>query len=122
MQTERARGSKKRAMPRTYNGGSTVIGPGRKWSDHADFPVDEQLRWRRPAKLQKSLARGTRKVTQAELLQALGISRRAMRSRGRGLILKRLVVEVLLAADGNPNPNHQIVKNLVREMKRGPTT
>jgi len=45
-----------------------------------------------------------------------------MRSRGRGLILKRLVVEVLLAADGNPNPNHQIVKNLVREMKRGPTT
>jgi len=29
-------------MPGTYNGGGTIIGPGRHFSDHKAFPVPEQ--------------------------------------------------------------------------------
>lgn len=84
-------------MPGTLNGGGTIIGPGRRWSDHRDFPVGETP----PDDLMS-----TTTLTQADLLAALGISRQAMRSKRRGDVLEELVAEGLLLSTGQPNLAH----------------
>lgn len=84
-------------MPGTMNGGGTIIGLGRRWSDHRDFPVGEQP---------TAGVELTTTLTQAELLAALGISKRTMRSKQRGDILKTLVAEGVLLSTGQPNPQH----------------
>lgn len=84
-------------MPGTLNGGGTIIGPGRRWSDHRDFPIGETA---------SDDLTATITLTQAELIAALGISRRAMRSKHRGDVLKELVAEGLLLSTGQPNLAH----------------
>jgi hypothetical protein len=88
------------------NGGGTIIGPGRRWSDHHDFPVGEQPN-----------AESTTSLAQAELFAALGISKGMMRSKQRGDILKTLVAEGVLLSTGQPNPEHPKVVAISRQMK-----
>lgn len=80
-------------MPGTYNGGGTVIGPGRPW------PVEPTFEPASPPVT----------VTQAEVLTALGISKTIMKTRKRGDILKNLVAEGVLLDTGQPNPKHPTV-------------
>ncbi len=92
-------------MPGTMNGGGTIIGPGRRWSDHQDFPVSEPpIEHVVPASV----------ITQRELLTALGISRKLMRSKSGkgGEVLKQLVADGLLLDTGQPNHAHPRVREI----------
>ncbi len=54
-------------------------------------------------------------LTRQQLLTALGITKKEMRSKRRGLILKRLVSEGMLQSDGNPNvENHKVIEIMNR--------
>lgn len=86
-------------MPGTYNGGGTVIGPGRPW------PVEPAFEPATPPVI----------VPQAEVLTALGISKTIMKTRKRGDILMNLVAEGLLLDTGQPNPDHPKVVAILNE-------
>lgn len=94
-------------MPGTMNGGGTIIGPGRRWSDHQDFPVSEPpVDHVAPAPM----------ISQRELLAALGISRKFMNSKSakRGEVLKQLTADGVLLNTGQPNPKHPRVMEIAR--------
>ena len=93
-------------MPGTMHGGGTVIGPGRRWSDHQDFPVGEQ-----PVVVAEEAV----PLTQGELLASLGISQRIMKSKQRGDILKRLLADGLILTTGQPDPSHPKVAALMAD-------
>ena len=84
-------------MPKTYNGGGTLIGAGIPW--HVEPPYDP------PATAAP--------LTQAEVLKGLGISKAVMKSRKRGVILKGLVADGVLLDNGQPNPDHPQVMALL---------
>ena len=94
-----------------YNGGGTLLGFGRKWSDHAEFPKPEA-----PAKSERILSKKTRlqrrKISVIEELTAKEIGLAAYGAKlprnplKRGPILKKLVLDGLLLQNGRPNANH----------------
>lgn len=88
-------------MGGTYNGGGTLIGPGIPW------PVEPVFD---PPAVPTSLS-------QADLLKALGYSKADLKPKKRGPILKQLVVDGLLLANGRPNPDHPKVCEIIRERK-----
>lgn len=58
-------------------------------------------------------------LTQAQLLSALGHSKKTMRKSKGATILKRLVAEGLLLKDGKPNVDHPRVAQIISERGRG---
>lgn len=86
-------------MPGTYNGGSTLIGPGVPW------PVEPTYDPPHPPSL----------LTQKELLAALGISKTAMKSKKRGDLLKALRATGMLLETGQPNPDHPTVIAIIAD-------
>lgn len=52
-------------------------------------------------------------ITQQELLTSLGFTKKEMRSRDRGRILKRLIIEGVLLDDGTPNLENKKVIEIV---------
>lgn len=62
---------------------------------------------------------GNNALTQAQLLTALGHSKKSMRRQYGAAILKRLVTEGLLLKNGKPNLDHPRVVQIMKERKRG---
>lgn len=84
-----------------------MIGPGIPWGiepvlDRPDLPNPPGS----PASL-----------SQSQLLRKLGFSKRTMRSKKRGQILKQLVADGLLLETGLPNFDHPKVAALVESKK-----
>jgi hypothetical protein len=117
-----------------YNGGGTIIGWGRRWSDWSDFSKPEPIsvlakqkskrsrrreRARARLELQNSGSLGApaqppkfprSSLSQQQVLVALGLHPLPGKPQKRGPILKQLVAEGILLANGRPNPHHEKVR------------
>jgi hypothetical protein len=115
-----------------YNGGGTVIGWGRRWSDWSEFgqpdfvvapKKSKRARRREKAKARAAVQDGgsfitppqPRKfpksdLTQQQVLVAMGLHPLPGKPQKRGPILKQLVAEGVLLANGRPNPHHEKVR------------
>jgi hypothetical protein len=91
---------------RSYRGGHTVAGFGKKWSDWRDFPSPEPYFTRTFRTSKSSL------LTQAELLKRLGINKSRLTLKARANILKDLVRDRILLPTGQPNINNPKVRAL----------
>ena len=119
-----------------YHGGGTIIGWGARWSDWREFPEPNpigagaeslskraQRRSQGRAKAAKNgkqeMQSPTRvsKLTQKQLVAALGLSPKRAKPSGRGEILKRLVSEGILLPTGQPNPEHPKVRAIEARME-----
>lgn len=90
-------------MPGTYNGGSTVISP---WKPFPRDPTEPT----QPPEPKKPICT----LTQQQLLDALGVSRKC---KDRGSILKELCREGVLLVTGLPNPKHPKVVALLKKRR-----
>ena len=89
-------------MGGTYNGGGTLIGPGIPWPVEPAFEPSSKL----PA------------LSQSELLRALGYSKADLKPKKKGVILKTLVNDGILLANGTPNIDHPKVRAMVDEKRQ----
>lgn len=92
----------------SYSGGGTIIGGGRRWSDWSDFPNSE------PPSLEDTPGSSSRiELDQRELLNRLGMSRKSLAGKQKGLVLKQLLGEGVLLPSGQPNPDHPKVQAIL---------
>lgn len=126
-----------------YNGGGTIIGFGRRWSDWREFSRKKVVSGGRPptkkivativvdelpltrdgpmvivsAALRDADQRARKlKLTQYDLLRELGMSKASLRGPNRGAALRKLVEQGLLLATGLPNPDHPKVREIIKRV------
>lgn len=89
-------------MAGSCNGGGTVIGPGRSWSDSLNLPSPEGFE-----------SNPECPITQRDLMIALGISRRSRTGKNLQRTLRQLIAQNILLENGDPNPSHPKVRTVV---------
>jgi hypothetical protein len=107
----------------SYLGGGTVIGWGQRWSDSSDFPKPEnpvgELSATPKRKNRKTADRSPAQgLTQHEALKALGMTTLPPKPAKRGPILKQLVSEGILLANGRPNHRRPKIKSILEIMAK----
>lgn len=120
-----------------YRGGSTLIGPGLIWSDHADFPEESAANTRSPIARKKTRKGGKKRRTakipgsvaieplivpkrQAQLIAAilkdLGLSPPKKRNRFNNK-LRDLISDGVITSEGKVNKTHLLIQKWFQKVE-----
>ncbi len=120
-----------------YRGGSTLVGPGMIWSDHADFPEASTANTRSPKarkkKRQGGMKRGPTTIKEAvaieqliipecqaqliaAILKDLGLSPPKKRKRFNN-VLRNLISDGVITSEGNINKSHPVIQEWFRKVE-----
>lgn len=119
-----------------YRGGSTIIGPGRIWSDHADFPEVSTANARSPIARKKAKHLGKKRpstklaksgattliipIRQAQLIAAIlkDLGRSPPRKRNRfNNLLRDLISDGVISSKGKVNKNHPMIQKWFQKVE-----